>query len=83
MKKKKKQPRSTPNGLTHEEGKVMSHLVNAWNSFVNLPTRMHDETEEFRSAIHAAQALIATRVACRVEPSYWSWSTHSTRDPVE
>ena len=62
----------TAPGLTPCERAVLDGLADAWNVFVNLPSYHPDEADEMRRAIHAAQYLIARRVAVRVDPDIWA-----------
>lgn len=60
--------------LSAEEMDVLSHLAAAWNVFSALPPpSFPDDKDDFRRAIHAAQHLVAFRVARRVNPEYWAW----------
>lgn len=58
-------------GLTPDELRVLDHLGAAWNAFVALPVLHDKDRPEFCQAIHAAQHLIAFRVAARVNPDVW------------
>lgn len=58
-------------GLTPEEELVLMSLVSAWKRFVALSEGHPDDVNEFRTAIHAAQCIIAARVAKRVNPEIW------------
>jgi len=58
-------------GLTPKEKLVLDHLALAWNAFVSMENHHPDDTEEMRRAIHAAQHIIASRVAFRVNPEVW------------
>lgn len=59
--------------LSAQEKVVLGHLADAWNEWCKLPkaTRREDDNEEFCRAIHAAQSLVALRVARRVDPGVW------------
>jgi hypothetical protein len=59
------------NGLTHQEISVCQHLVNAYNEFIKLNDKHPDDDQEFKAAIHAAQKMLALRVARRVDPLLW------------
>jgi hypothetical protein len=48
-------------GLTLEERVVIRRLAGAWNAFLNLPVEHDDDVEEFRRAIHAANAKVMMR----------------------
>ena len=52
---------ANPECLTLEEAKVARKLAEAWNLFCELPVEHADDTEEFRRAIHAAQAKVLMR----------------------
>lgn len=54
--------------LSREEKDILYRLGQAWNLFVSLDRQHPDELEEFRRAIHAAQNLIAVRLARKVQP---------------
>jgi hypothetical protein len=58
-------------GITPEERSVIVALAAAWNRFIALPVLHTDDNREFRSAIHAAQNIVAYRVARRVNPDVW------------
>lgn len=59
-------------GVTIKEIICLNHLVAAWNAFTELDARIMDDDAEFRRAIHAAQQLIAMRVARRADPHIWT-----------
>lgn len=56
---------------TEAEKNVLTHLASAWNEFVKLPENHPSEREEFMHAIHAAQDILAVRVARRADPETW------------
>jgi len=58
--------------LTPEESACLGLLSQAWNVFVSLPIAHPDDHAEFRAAIHAAQNILAYRVARRVDPDQWA-----------
>ena len=58
-------------GLTVEERKVLCHLVDAWNGFVNMKSKNEDDDEEFRMHLHILQRMIAIRVVRREYPDFW------------
>ena len=60
------------------ETRVLRSLAAAWNAFVALPVQHPDDVDEFRRAVHAAQGIMATRVARRVNPA--TWPTHGAID---
>lgn len=66
-------------GLTPCEKQVLEHLALAWNVFVSIETYHPDETEEMRRAIHAAQHIVATRVAYRANPEIWCGRTYPNK----
>lgn len=47
--------------LTTQEREVVDRLVDAWNAFVALPVEHADDSDEFRRAIHAANAKVLMR----------------------
>ena len=57
--------------LTYDERKILSHIGEAWNAFIDLPNRSADDTVQFRYAVHELQALIAVRVARRADKDVW------------
>lgn len=60
-----------PAALTPAERRVLKLLADAWNSFCGLPGKTEDDIDEFKRAIHRAQAGVAARVARRVDPTVW------------
>lgn len=56
----------------HEEKLVLQRLAEAWNCFLALEPYHPDENDEFRRAIHAAQSVIAVRIASRIDKDIWS-----------
>lgn len=56
---------------TDQEKIVLDRLADAWNEYVKLPTQHPCDAEEFMHAIHAAQGIIATRVARTTDPATW------------
>lgn len=58
-------------GLTENEKRVLQSLADAWNVFVGLGKQHPDDIDEFRRAIHAAEQLVAVRVARRIDPAIW------------
>ena len=59
-------------GLLHDEGAVMDSLVAAWNQFTELPVQHEDDEPEFLTHIHAAQHILALRIARRSYPNGWT-----------
>ena len=51
--------------LTADERAVAVKLAEAWNLFLALPIEHQDDTDEFRRAIHAAQAKVLMRTGRR------------------
>ena len=58
--------------IAQEEREILDLLASAWNRFVELTDKHPSDCEEFRLAIHAAQNLIAFRIARRADPEVWS-----------
>lgn len=58
-------------GIKLAECAVLDALADAWNRFMELPVVHADDQEEFKRAIHAAQCIVAYRVARRVDPGVW------------
>lgn len=58
-------------GLTGEEQAILHHLTEAFKLFIELDAKHPDDDDEFKEAIHAAQKMIALRVARRVDPYIW------------
>jgi len=71
-------------GLTEMEKECLKHLVDAWNCFVQLEGKHPSDNPEFCDAIHAAQKMLALRVARRVDTDVWSqWpKEHLPTDPI-
>ena len=66
-------PRQSPAiGLTQPEIETLNSLSDVWNKFIRLENAGFDDSREFRSAVNAAQAIIACRVAYRVNPEMWN-----------
>jgi hypothetical protein len=57
--------------LTVAEKHILEMTAQAWNEWCALPDRAANDNDEFVRAIHAAQHLIALRVARRVDPDVW------------
>jgi len=57
--------------LTEQERRTLDASASVWNLWCSLPDRCKDDNEEFAKAIHAAQYLIALRVARRADPDVW------------
>lgn len=47
--------------LTEDERAVVDALAAAWNRYVALPIEHQDDQDEFRRAIHAANAKVLMR----------------------
>jgi hypothetical protein len=47
--------------MSPNERAVIDKLVEAWNSFLTLPTEHPDEQTEFRLAVHNAQRIVMVR----------------------
>lgn len=69
-------------GLTSTEKEVLNALVEAWNRFLLLSVDHPNERREFLSAIHRAQALVAVRVARRLEPDFWRGGESADHGPA-
>ncbi len=54
---------------TPEELVVLEHLAKAWDFFAALRPQHPSDVAEFHSAIHAAQNIVACRVAQRADPA--------------
>jgi hypothetical protein len=48
-------------GITPAEAEVALKLAEAWDLFLALPIEHADDVEEFRRAIHSAQAQVLMR----------------------
>lgn len=57
--------------LTDKEKEILGYLAIAWNAWIKLPELYSDDVNEMKQAIHAAQQLIALRVARRVDRDVW------------
>ena len=51
--------------VSKQEKAVIDALAEAWNRYVELPVEHNDDLDEFRRAIHAAQAKVFMRPARR------------------
>jgi len=71
-------------GLTADEKKTLNHLVDFWNSYVQLSASTADNMrQQVCDAVHLAQAAVAMRVAMRCDPDYWaSYSVNAQSDSV-
>lgn len=58
--------------LTHQEKEVISHISEAFNSFIALKEKGVNDNEDFKNAANAMHRLIALRVARRADPDIWS-----------
>lgn len=58
--------------MTDGERECLKLLAGAWNAFNALEVQHGDDGDEFRRSIHAAQNIIAFRVARRVDPKDWN-----------
>ncbi len=47
--------------MDKNEQKVLDSLVDAWNSFVELPVMHPDDHDEFRHSLHNLQRIIGIR----------------------
>ena len=54
--------------FTEDEGKCMSALIEAYNTFTTLPGHHPSDMPDFVHHIHALQNLLMARVACRDYP---------------
>jgi hypothetical protein len=64
-------PKSISEGLTDDEKLCLKCLADAWELFSKLSSKHPDDDNEFRSAIHDAQKMVALRVARRVDTDIW------------
>jgi hypothetical protein len=58
--------------MSQLEIETVTHLAWAWNAYCSLEDRDCDDDREMQVAIHAAQAVLAVRMARRTEPGVWS-----------
>ncbi len=58
-------------GLTHDEGVVMDHLIAAVEAWYRLERQHPQEVSEFVEGIHRCQGLLATRIARLHYPHGW------------
>jgi hypothetical protein len=58
-------------GLTKDEKKVMDHLTDAWNMFMQLPIQHGSDVPEFQQSIHQLQYLLGMRLVRRAHPKFW------------
>jgi len=61
-----------PLGLTDSEKEVLALLGQAYNKFVTLEGKHPADDTEFTEAIHAAQKMVALRVARRIDQDVWT-----------
>lgn len=58
--------------MTEAEADVMSHLVQFWNAFVELPgANGASSTKTVCEAVNLIQGILAIRVLSRLDPSVW------------
>lgn len=62
--------------LNEAEGRVIQHLADAWNAYLELPVDHQDAQGEFRHGIHALQAIVFARPAVR------AWNAASAPRPT-
>lgn len=48
-------------GVTEDERAVVLAIAEAWNRFIDLPVEHEDDREDFRRAIHVANAIVLKR----------------------
>ena len=58
-------------GLTEAENKVLDHLSDAWNAWLQLPDRIQESETAIRRAVDVINSEVAFRVARRVNPEVW------------
>lgn len=58
--------------ITDHERRVIERLAVAWNEYNALQLRENEDKAEFRQCINRAAAIIAVRVARRVNPECWT-----------
>lgn len=58
--------------LTSDEHEVLNKLTDAWNAWLKLESKHTDDDAEMRHAIHAAQRMVAIRVARRTDAGVWT-----------
>lgn len=58
-------------GLTDLEKEILNELAKSWELFSSLEEKHPSDDLEFLQAIHAAQKMIALRVARRVNKDVW------------
>jgi len=57
-------------GINNKEKQILQDLTSAWNTYIEIEKKS-SSLQEFNSAIHRCQQLIALRVARRVNPEIW------------
>jgi hypothetical protein len=59
--------------MTDQEKEAMSHLVNFWNAYTQLPPSIADPScsWDVQIAVHTIQGALAMRVAGRCNPEIW------------
>jgi hypothetical protein len=56
---------------------VLNHLIEAWNSFSELPVMHPSDVTEFQHSLHQLQCLIGIRIVRRLHPDQW----YNAKDP--
>jgi hypothetical protein len=59
-------------GLTFQEKEVLESLSEAFNRFVQLPDKRGNDDANFASKIDDLNALVAIRVARRIDKDVWT-----------
>ena len=64
-------------GMTAQETLCLQKLKDFWFLYTHLPTEQpkeleKDDLDSVRKAVHDVQAILAVRVARRVDPQIWS-----------
>ncbi len=57
--------------MTEEERLLLNRMGGIWNEWTMLPDRLGSDDNDMCYHIHAMQAIIALRIARRVDPNDW------------
>lgn len=68
--------------LRDKEELILTYLAKAWEEFSNLENKHPMDDNEFCTAIHDAQKMIALRVARRANPEIWKQFTKEGTENV-
>lgn len=58
-------------GLTEDEALCLWHIIQAWETFCNLPKQHQEDSVMFLGAIHQQQHIIAMRAVRKISGGFW------------